>query len=122
VELEVEADVARRVVARDHLRHAPVDRLERSMSAKWARGRARAASSGSRSARSVANSSIRSLVSAGVAMRPEAESWSAPSAASLRTASRAGVMETPKALAMPRRVSASPGATSPCTMRARSVR
>jgi hypothetical protein len=50
---------------------------------------------------------------------PESESWSAPSAARRRTASRAGVMETPNCLAMPRRVRGCPGATSPCMMRAR---
>jgi len=39
-------------------------------------------------------------------MRPDDDMVKAPSATSRRTASRAGVIETPKLLASPRRVSA----------------
>ena len=45
-------------------------------------------------ARNAASSSIRSLLSSGVATRPEVDNDSAPSATSRRTASRAGVMDT----------------------------
>jgi hypothetical protein len=86
----------------------------RSISAKWARGRARAAISGSSMARIAASSSIRSGVSSQVATRPEDDSVSAPSATSRRTASRAGVIDTPNCLPMPRSVSGWPGASSPC--------
>ena len=77
-----------------------------SISAKCTRGRARLAISGSNSARMAASSSIRSGVRSGVAMRPEEEKLSAPSAASLRAASRTGVIDTPNCVAMPRKVSA----------------
>ena len=65
---------------------------------------------------------MRSLASSGVETRPEAESFSAPSATSRRAASRAGVMLTPNSAAMPRSVSAAPGGTWPCMIRARRVR
>ena len=52
----------------------------------------------------------------------EFHSVSAPSATSLRTASRAGVIETPKSLPIPLSVNAAPGSISPCMMRDRSVR
>jgi hypothetical protein len=96
--------------------------VSRSISAMCARGRARLASSVSISARSAASSSIRSFDSSGVATRPEDDSVSAPSATSRRTASRAGVIDTPNSRPMPRSVSAAPGAISPCMMRGRRLR
>jgi len=73
-------------------------------------------------ARSAASSSIRSPLSSGVEIRPDADIVSAPSAASLRTASRAGVMDTSYSLPMPRRVRACPGGRSPCMIRVRNRR
>ena len=65
---------------------------------------------------------LRSLLNAGVVTRPESDRVKAPSAASLRTASRAGVIETPKVCAKPRRVNACPGGTSPCMIWLRKLR
>jgi len=55
-------------------------------------------------------------------MRPDDDRVKAPSATSRRTASRAGVIETPKLLASPRRVSACPGGNSPCITCTRKAR
>ena len=84
--------------------------------------RARLANSGSNSARMAASSSIRSLLSSGVVIRPDDDKDNAPSATKRRIASRTGVIDISYSLPTPRRVNAWPGNNSPCMIRVLSER